>query len=100
MVGGVIAFFLCIWFYLTADKRKLNPLQWVVGALVVYYGTKAVWHFLILKPLMGINYTHWNMVGGLVMEISGALLGIAACWLFRSRVMLMQGSAGVPPVAE
>jgi hypothetical protein len=30
------------------------------------------------------------MLGVLAMELSGALLGVAACWFFRSRVMLKQ----------
>jgi hypothetical protein len=87
MVGGVIAFLVCIWFYLTADRLKLNPLQWIIGALIVYYGTKALWTFLVLKPFMGAGY---GMLGGIAMEFAGALLGVAACWLFRSRVMLKQ----------
>jgi hypothetical protein len=91
MVGGVIGFLICIWFYLTADRLKLNPLQWIVGALIVYYGAKALWTFVILKPLMGFGYTHYNMIGGIVMEALGTLLGVAACWLFRSRIMLKQG---------
>lgn len=90
MIGGVIGFLICIWFYLTADRLKLNHLQWIVGALIVYYGTKAVWTFVILKPLMGVGYTHHSMFGGIMMELSGALLGLAACWFFRSRVMLRQ----------
>lgn len=88
MVGGVIGFLVCIWFYLTADRLKLPPLQWVIGALIVYYGTKALWTFAILKPLMGTGYTHHSMLGGIAMEVSGALLGVAACWLFRSKIML------------
>lgn len=88
MVGGVIAFLICIWFYLTADRLKLNHLRWVVGALMIYYCTKAAWTFLFLKPLMGMNYTHWNMFGGFMMELSGALFGAVACWQFRARVML------------
>jgi hypothetical protein len=90
MVGGVIAFLVCIWFYITADRLKLNPLQWIVGALIVYYGTKAIWTFVILKPLMGAGSTPQSMLGVLAMELSGALLGVAACWFFRSRVMLKQ----------
>jgi hypothetical protein len=91
MIGGVVGFLVCIWFYITADRLKLNHLQWIVGALIIYYGTKAVWTFVILKPLMGVNYTHNSMIGGIVMEASGALLGVAACWLFRSRIMLKKG---------
>jgi hypothetical protein len=85
MVGGVIAFLVCIWFYLTADRLKLPPLQWVIGALIVYYGAKAVWTYLVLKPLMGSGY---GMLTGFLLELAGALLGVAACWLFRSKVML------------
>lgn len=87
MVGGVIAFLVCIWFYLTADRLKLNPLQWIIGALIVYYGTKALWTFLVLKPFMGAGY---SLLGGIAMELAGALLSVAACGLFRSRIMLKQ----------
>ena len=88
MLGGVIATFICVWFYLTADKLKLPHLQWVVGALIVFYGAKTLWTFLILKPLMGVSFTHGTMVGGLLLEIAGALLGLMACWLFRAKIML------------
>ncbi|MGZ8217175.1 hypothetical protein [Methylomagnum sp.] len=89
MIGGVISFVVCIWFYLTADRLKLNPLQWIVGALIVFYGTKAVWTFVILKPLMGA--TPHGALGAFMMELAGAALGVAACWLFQSKVMLKQG---------
>ena len=88
MLGGVIAFLIGLWFFLTADRLKLNALQWVVGALIVYYGTKGLWTYAIVKPLMGAGYTHAGMLGGLLIELAGALLGAAACWLFRAKVML------------
>lgn len=90
MLGGVIAFLVCVWFYQTADKLKLNPLPWIAGALIVYYGTKAAWTFLFLKPLMSVNFTHGSMIGGLLLEIIGAALGVLACGLFRDRVLMKQ----------
>lgn len=96
MIGGVIGFLVCIWFYLTADRLKLNPLQWVVGALIIFYGSKAVWTFAIYKPLIGA--TPHGALGAFAIELVGAGLGVAACALFRSKIMLKRGgtdSAGV-----
>jgi hypothetical protein len=93
MVGGVIGFLISIWFYLTADRLKLNHVQWIVGALLIFYGTKAIWTFVILKPLMGAAYTHHSALGGVAMEVAGALLGLLACWWFREKVMLKKESS-------
>jgi len=90
MVGGVIAVLICVWFYHTAIKLNLNPLQWIVGALIVYYGAKFGWTFGILRPLMGTSFKIHTMLTEVIIEVSGSLLGAACAAFFRSKVMLKQ----------
>jgi predicted membrane protein len=90
MVGGVIGVLICVWFYQTAIKLNLNPLQWIVGALIVYYGAKAGWTYGILKPLMGSGFKTHTMMTGVMIEVSGSLIGAACAAFFRSKAMLKQ----------
>lgn len=83
MPGAAIAVLICFWYYQTATKLNLNPLPWIVGALVVYYGVKYGWTFGVMKPVFGKQ-----MLGPLVNDLSGAAVGGAAAALFRSAVML------------
>ncbi|CAI8876577.1 hypothetical protein [Methylocaldum szegediense] len=88
MIGGVVAVLICVWFYRTAIRLNLNVVQWIVGALIVYYGIKAIWMYGILKPLMGGSYRYYTATAGVLMEVSGALLGALGAVLFRNLVML------------
>ncbi|HYE35766.1 hypothetical protein [Methylocaldum sp.] len=92
MIGGIISVLICVWFYRTATRLNLNVLQWIVGALIVYYGIKAIWTYAILKPLLGGSFTYYSMTAGIMIELSGALLGAFGAALFRNRIMLKQTS--------
>lgn len=91
MFGGVIAILLCAWFYQTATRIHLPPLRWVLGALILFYAVRYIWTFAILKPLMGIHFKTHTMLTGIMIELSGALIGAGVAALFRSKVMLKQG---------
>jgi len=94
MVGGVIGVLICVWFYQTAIRLKLNPLQWIVAALIIYYGVKFAWTFWLLKPLMGASFKTHTMLTGIMIEVSGSLVGAACAALFRNRAMLRQHASG------
>ena len=90
MVGGVIAVLVCVWFYQTASKLNINPLPWIVGALILYYGAKFGWIFGVVKPLMGGNFLGYGAMAGFLIELSGALAGAGVAAVFRSKVLLKQ----------
>lgn len=90
MIGGVVSVVLCVWFYRTALRLNLSVLQWIVGALIVYYGIKAIWTYAVLKPVLGGSFTYYSATAGVMMEVSGALLGALGAVLFRNLVMLKQ----------
>jgi hypothetical protein len=90
MFGGLIAALLCYWFYQTALRIKLNPLQWVIGALIVFYGVRYAWTFAVLKPLMGVAFKNHTMLTGVMIELSGAIIGAGIAALFHAKVMLKQ----------
>lgn len=91
MVGGIVGLLICVWFYRSADRIKLsNPIQWVVGAVIVYYGVKALWTYVILKPMLGGSFASHSMTAGILIEFSGTALGaLGAVWL-HYKVMLKQ----------
>jgi hypothetical protein len=90
MIGGVVSVVICVWFYRTALRLNLSVLQWIVGALIVYYGIKAIWTYAVLKPVLGGSFTYYSATAGVMMEVSGALLGALGAVLFRNLVMLKQ----------
>ena len=91
MFGGLIAALLCYWFYQTAVRLSLNPLQWVVGALIIFYGIRYAWTFALLKPLLGAAFKNHGMMGGLLIELSGAAVAAGVVALFHAKVMLKRG---------
>jgi hypothetical protein len=63
-------------------------LQWVVGALIIYYGVKSIWTYGILKPVLGTAFKYHTFTSEVMLEISGALLGaLIAAW-FHHQVLL------------
>lgn len=90
MIGGVIAVLVCVWFYYSAEKLGINPLPWIVGALIVYYGAKIGWISGVVKPVLGGSFRDLGMLAGFLVEFSGALAGVGAAALFRSKVLLKQ----------
>jgi hypothetical protein len=90
MIGGVISVLICVWYYRTADRLKLNPLQWIVGGLILFYGARAGWTYGIVKPLMGAGFDRHSMTAGILIELTGALLGAACAALFHNKIMLKQ----------
>ncbi|MEY2700112.1 MAG: hypothetical protein RIQ52_867 [Pseudomonadota bacterium] len=93
MVGGFLAAVICFWYYQTAINRQLNAFQWMIGGLVVFYMTRFVWTYAILKPLLGDGWKHHSMATGVMVEVSGALVSVAVAWYFRKKVMLQKGTA-------
>lgn len=90
MFGGLIAALLCYWFYQTATRMKLNPLQWVIGALIIFYGVRFAWTFVVLKPVMGAAFRNHSMLAGILIELSGAIIAAAITALFHAKVMVKQ----------
>lgn len=88
MFGGLMAALLCYWFYQTAIHIKLKPLQWVIGALIIFYGIRYAWNFAVLKPLLGSSFTKHGMLGGVLIELSGAVVAAVLVALFHAKVML------------
>lgn len=85
MPGAIIAVLVCVWYYRTADQIKLNPLPWIVGGLILYYGTKYGWTYGVIKPLLGKS-----MASPFINDITGAAAGVIVAAVFRAKVMLKQ----------
>lgn len=85
MPGAVVAVLICVWYYHTATKLNINPLPWIIGALILYYGVKYGWTYGVMKPMFGKM-----MFGPLINDLSGAVVGLIAAAIFRSTSLLKQ----------
>lgn len=85
MPGAVVAVLICVWYYQTASKLNINPLPWIVGAVVIYYAVKYGWTYGIARPVFGPR-----VLSPMLNDLSGAALGLIATAVFRSRVLLKQ----------
>ncbi len=85
MPGAVVAVLICVWYYQTATKININPLPWIVGALVIYYGLKYGWTYGVARPVFGPR-----MLSPMVNDLSGAAIGAIAVAVFRAKVLLKQ----------
>lgn len=85
MPGAIIAVIICVWYYQTATKININPLPWIVGALVIYYGLKYGWTLGVAKPLISKK-----LATPLFNDLTGAAVGVIGAALFRSKVLLKQ----------
>lgn len=85
MPGAVIAVLICVWYYQTATKLNINPLPWIVGGLILYYGMKYGWTYGVAKPVFGKK-----MMSPMLNDLSGAAVGAIAAALFHSLVLRKQ----------
>ena len=85
MPGAVVAVLICVWYYHTATKININPLPWIVGGLILYYGVKYGWTYGVMKPVFGKQ-----PFGPLINDLTGAAVGTLAAAIFRSKVLLKQ----------
>jgi len=85
MPGALVAVLICVWYYQTATKLDINPLPWIVGGLIVYYGVKYGWTLGVMRPVFG-----QRMFGPWVNDLTGAAVGAVAAAVFRSQVLLKQ----------
>jgi len=85
MPGAAVAVLICVWYYQTATKLNINPLPWIVGALIIYYGVKYGWTYGIARPVFGPR-----VLSPMVNDLSGAVFGGIAAAVFRALVLLKQ----------
>ncbi len=57
MVGTLVAFFVVIWFYMTAQRVGRQPISWAVAGLVVYFMVCLVWTWFV-TPILKDSATH------------------------------------------
>ncbi|NJD08387.1 MAG: hypothetical protein FIA97_18105 [Methylococcaceae bacterium] len=93
MVGALVALAICYWFYRSAESLKLPHLPWIIGGALAFYATNYAFIYGLLRPLAGERLRNHGYFGGFIIELSGALVGLAAAYLLRQYVMLKQPPA-------
>lgn len=91
MIGAIAILLITAWFYKTAEKFSLPPLQWAIGGVIVYYTGFLIWMYLVLRPLLGGHFKEHGLWLGLGMDISAVLVGALFAALFRIKVMMKKG---------
>lgn len=92
MIGALFALGICYWFYRSAEALRLSPLPWIMGGALVFYVSNYLWIYAVLKPLAGERIKNHGFTGGFVIELTGAVVGLAAAALLRNKVLLKQQS--------
>lgn len=85
MPGAVVAVLICVWYYQTATKLNINPLPWIVGALIIYYGLKYGWTYGVMKRMFSMK-----SMSPFINDLSGAAVGLIGAALFNFKVLQKQ----------
>lgn len=92
MVGALVALAICYWFYRTADTLRLPHLPWIVAGALAFYASNYAFIYGLLRPLAGDRMKNHGLVGGFIIELSGAAIGLVAAYALRRFIMLKQPS--------
>lgn len=82
-MGSIIAFFVSVWFYLSAQKVKKNGLQWAVIGFVSYFVALRIWRYFIVAPMFVHNTSSPAMT--MVITSTPAIVGLITAlliWIF------------------
>ncbi len=71
MIGIIGALIVIFWYYYAAEKLGKNTAAWAVGGAMLYVGTRYLWTYGIVAPLMGKAFTKHSVFTGFAIEISG-----------------------------
>ena len=73
IIGALVVIF---WYYYAADKLGKNAAAWTIGGAMLYAGTRRLWTYGIVAPLMGQAFYHHTGLTGLAIEASGIIIAI------------------------
>ena len=69
MFGGVVAILIALWYYRTAEARKLPTVQWAFAGVICYYIPNIAWSLMIAKPWL--NTLHAAPTGSVMATVVG-----------------------------
>jgi hypothetical protein len=88
VIAMVAVLAIAVWFYRTAERLNLPPLNWAIGGVAIYYGGFLVWMHGVLRPLLGGLFRTHGFWLGIGMDVSAILAGALCAVLFHSKVLL------------
>ncbi len=84
IIGGVLVVF---WFYHAAEKLAKDTTTWAIGGALLYAGTRLLWTYGIIKPLMSKSfYTHSGSTGSII-GISGVAIAILVAAIIKIKYL-------------
>lgn len=86
MFGGVVAILIALWFYRSAEARKLPTFQWAFAGVISFYIPNFIWSLLVAKPWLASLHSQNASVLATVVGFSsvfvGALVAVLVYFLF------------------
>lgn len=90
MIGTITSLLIGYWFYQSAKKNAKDPFKWLVLGMVYYYGTRIIWTYLIIRPMMGRSFYNHSILTGALIEISAIVVGVIVAALIHKRYITIQ----------
>ncbi len=87
MIGTITSLLVGYWFYQSAQKVNENPFRWLAVGMIFYYGTRIVWTYAIVRPLMGQSFYQHSMMTGAIIESTAILVGVIVVALIHRRFL-------------
>lgn len=76
MIGIIGALIIIFWYYYAAEKLGKNTAAWAIGGAMLYAGTRYLWTYGIIEPLMGKAFYKHSVSTGFAIEMSGIAVAI------------------------
>ena len=73
ILGGVIIVF---WYYYTAKELEKDTTAWAIGGAILYAGSRWLWTYGIVEPILGKTFYRHSGSTGLMIEVSGIAVAI------------------------
>lgn len=74
---AIVAILIAVWFYHSASKaKKDNVWPWVAAGVGSYYAAGALWVYAVLPLILGRRLHSPGFSMGLLLELSGILVGL------------------------
>ncbi len=87
MIGIIGALIVIFWYYYAAEKLGKNTAAWAIGGAMLYAGTRYLWTYGIIAPLMGEAFSRHSIFTGFVIEMSGVAVALLIVIIFKLKYL-------------
>lgn len=85
---AIVAALVFVWFYRSALAYKVdNAFAWALGGIVAFYATGIFWVYVILKPMIGHEFSFLSPMNAVWVEISGIGVALIPTYLVKTKLL-------------